>query len=58
MKGKPDAEWPSQRQDYVKITSNERVLGKDGLEIKSGKDGVKYEIKKAKRFFDRVSKYF
>jgi hypothetical protein len=42
MKGKPDAEWPSQRQDYVKITSNGRVLGKDGLEIKSGKDGVKY----------------
>ena len=42
MKGKPDAKWQSQRQDYVKITSNGRVLGKDGLEIKSGKDGVKY----------------
>jgi len=30
MKGKPDAEWPLQRQDYVKITSNGRVLDSSG----------------------------
>jgi hypothetical protein len=35
MKGKPDAEWPSQRQDYVKITSNGKVLDFNGNEISS-----------------------
>jgi hypothetical protein len=35
MKGNPDARHPSQRQDYVKITSNGRVLGRDGNVIDS-----------------------
>jgi hypothetical protein len=34
MKGKPDAKWQSQRQDYVKITSNYDVLGRSGNVIK------------------------
>jgi hypothetical protein len=30
MQGDPNAKWPSQRQDYVKITSNGKVIGRDG----------------------------
>ncbi|CAL7961099.1 hypothetical protein MIDIC_240069 [Alphaproteobacteria bacterium] len=33
MKGDPTKQWPSQQQDYVKVVSNGKVIGKDGNPI-------------------------
>jgi hypothetical protein len=41
MKGNPNAKYPSRQQDYVKIFSNGRVIGKNGFEIKLVQDGFK-----------------
>jgi hypothetical protein len=41
MKGNPKAQYPSQQQDYVKVVSGGKTLGRNGLEIKPGQDGFK-----------------
>ena len=33
MKGNPNSIYESQRVDYAKITSNGRVIGRDGLPV-------------------------
>jgi outer membrane biosynthesis protein TonB len=40
MEGDPNAKWPSQRQDYVKITSNGKVLDWNGNPIPEN-NGIK-----------------
>ena len=39
MKGNLNADNPSQKNDYVKIISNGKVIGRDGNVIERGKDG-------------------